>query len=357
MSDKTEEPTPKRLREARKKGQIPFSREVPSAVTFLAGMALVAIGAPRISAEFERLFRLVTSAAGSVDQGGASVWQEPLMQSGMAILTSVGMIVGGITLAGLGAALGQTGFMLTLEKITPSMSKMNPLQALQKWFSAETAIEFLKTLTKVALVFGIAYSVLSVRLHGIVSLHQVDLPNFYRILLDVGRAFAIQVGAAFVLVAGFDYFVQYRNWKKQLMMSKDEVKREYKEQEGDPIIKGQRKALHQELAMQQISLEVPLANAVVVNPTHLAVVLRYDRDKMAAPKVTAKGGGAVAKKILQLARKHDIPTIRDVPLAHALFAVEMGRTIPRDLFDAVAEVLLFARQIRDEGVSGIADAP
>jgi flagellar biosynthesis protein FlhB len=355
MSDKSEEPTPKRLRDARKKGQIPFSREVPSAVTFLAGMALVGVGAPRISAEFDRLFRMVTAAAGTIDQGGASVWQDPLLQSATAILTSSGMIVGGIALAGLGAALGQTGFMLSAEKITPSMSKMNPLQALQKWFSLDTVVEFLKTLAKVALVFGVGYAVLSVRLHGIVSLHQVELPSFYRILLDVARAFAIQVGAAFLLVAGFDYLFQYRQWKKQLMMSKDEVKREYKEQEGDPIIKGQRKALHQELAMQQISLEVPLANAVVVNPTHLAVALRYDRDKMAAPKVTAKGGGAVAKKIVQLARKHDIPLIRDVPLAHALFAVQMGRTIPKDLFDAVAEVLLFARQVRDE--AGIAEAP
>src|SRR5262249_53050805 len=124
--------------------------------------------------------------------------------------------------------------------------------------------------------------------------------------------------------------------------------------EGDPLVKSQRKALHQELANQQIVREVRLADAVVVNPTHLAVAVRYEKDAMAAPRVTAKGGGALAKEMLKVARRHDIPIVRDVPLAHALFTVEMGRSIPQDLYETVAEVLLFARQLREQGLGGTA---
>ena len=186
---------------------------------------------------------------------------------------------------------------------------------------------------------------------GIVALHRVELGSFNALLASVAQSFAFKVGVAFVLVAAADYYFQWRRWKKGLMMTKDEVKREHKDQEGDPIIKSQRKAMHQEMANQQIMGETRVADAVVVNPTHLAVALRYDRDQMAAPRVTAKGAEAVARLMLDEARRHDVPIVRDVPLARALFSVQMGRYIPRELYEAVAEVLLFARQLRQDGVA------
>jgi flagellar biosynthesis protein FlhB len=350
VAEKTEEPTPKRLRDARRKGQIAFSQDVPGAAAFLAGMALVVFWAPRIADHFREQFVTVTKAVGRVDASTlAGVWSGPFREAGFAWMWGAGTVVAGVALAGVGLAVAQAGFNLTFERLRPQLAKLNPVQGLKRWFSIAGLVELLKTAAKVAIVFAVGYYAVSGRFEGILSLHRVDLVRFYELLAQVLWSFVLPAGFAFALISGFDYYFQWRRWKKGLMMSKDEVKQEYKEQEGDPIIKSQRKALHQELAMQQIAHEVPLADAVVVNPTHLAVAVKYDRDKMAAPRVTAKGGGAIARRMRELARKHEVPLVRDVSLARALFAVEMGRYIPRDLYEAVAEVLLFASRLREEG--------
>jgi len=350
MAEKTEEPTPKRLRDAQRKGQIAFSQDVPGAASFLAGMALVVFWGPRIGDLFRELFVTVTKTIARVDASTLpAIWQGPAREAGLAWMSGAGTVVAGVALAGLGLAAAQAGFNLTFERLQPRLSKLNPVEGLKRWFSIAGLVELLKTVAKVTIVFAVGYYAVSGRLEGILSLHRVELVPFYQLLAQVAWSFVLPAGFAFALISGFDYYFQWRRWKKGLMMSKDEVKQEYKEQEGDPIIKSQRKALHQELAMQQIAQEVPLADALVVNPTHLAVAVKYDRDKMAAPRVTAKGGGAIARRMRELARKHEVPLVRDVSLARALFTVEMGRYVPRDLYEAVAEVLLFASRLREEG--------
>jgi type III secretion protein U len=351
MAEKTEEPTPKRLRDAKKKGNIPLSQEVPAAASFLAGVLLLGLWAPRIAAEFRQLFTGATETAARLTDGSlADAWRGPARDAALGWLVSVGPVLAGIVLAGVGLALAQAGFNLNFSRLSPSLAKLSPSKVLKRWFSLQGVFELAKTVAKLALVLLIGYVVVKGALVGIVALHRVELAGFYGVLARVARSFAVQVGLAFAVVAAADYYFQWRRWKKGLMMTKDEVKREHKEQEGDPIIKGQRKALHQELANQQILGETRVADAVVVNPTHLAVALRYDRERMAAPRVTAKGAEAVARLMLEEARRHDVPVVRDVPLARALFSVEMGRYVPRELYEAVAEVLLFARQVRqDEG--------
>jgi len=350
MAEKTEEPTPKRLRDARRKGNIALSQEVPAAASFLAGVMLLGVWAPRIAAEFRRLFQEMVEAGAHVGEDTiASGWIEPFRDAGLGWARAAGPVIAGIALAGAGLALAQSGFHLTPSKLAPSLSKLSPSKVLKRWFSLQGVFELVKTVVKLGVVLLIAYLVVKGALVGIVALHRTELPSFYAVLWSLARSFAVQVGLVFALVAAADYWMQWRRWKKGLMMTKDEVKREYKEQEGDPLIKGQRKALHQELANQQIVAETRAADAVVVNPTHLAVALRYDRDRMAAPRVTAKGAEAVARLMREEARRHDVPVVRDVPLARALFSVQMGRYVPRDLYEAVAEVLLFAHQLRQEG--------
>jgi flagellar biosynthesis protein FlhB len=355
MAEKTEEPTPKRLRDAKRDGNIAFSQDLPAAASFLGGMVLIVFWAPRIAAEFKRLFEAAVAAIPAVNGTRTDfLWQEPFRQASLGWLTATLPVLVVLTLAGVIAAMVQAGVTFTPKKLAPSFDKLNPAQGLKKIFSAKGAIELLKTAFKLAVVITIGYGAVAGAIEWILPLHRVELGAFYAILAKVARSFAFQVAFAFAVIAGFDYFLQWKQWKKGLMMSRDEVKREYKEQEGDPMVKSQRKALHQELANQQIVREVRLADAVVVNPTHLAVAVRYEKDGMAAPRVTAKGGGALAKEMLKVARRHDIPIVRDVPLAHALFAVEMGRYVPQDLYEAVAEVLLFARQLREQGLGGTA---
>jgi len=349
MAEKTEEPTHKRLRDARRQGNIAFSSEVPAAAGFLAGTVLLGFWAARMASEFRALYASMIATLPKLSgERLESAWQEPARQAAVAFLWMALPVIVAIVVASVALATAQAGFNLTFAKMAPSLSKISPGQTLKRWFSPAGAFDLVKSVAKLAVALGLGYAVLSQAFDGLLVLHRADLPSFYAVLALVGRTFVLYAGLAFVGLAALDYLVQHRKWKKGLMMSKDEVKREYKEQEGDPIIKSQRKALHQELAMQAIAQETRVADAVVVNPTHLAVAVRYDKDKMAAPRVTAKGGGAMAKRMLAIARKHEVPIVRDVPLAHALFAVEMGRYIPRDLYEVVAEVLLFASRLRQE---------
>jgi flagellar biosynthesis protein FlhB len=354
MAEKTEQPTAKRLRDARKKGNIALSREVPAAASFLAGVVILGLWVPRIAVEFRRLFEGATEAAARVGEASLTeAWMEPARDAALGWMRAVGPVLVVIALASVGLALAQAGFNFTPSRLAPALQNMSPRKVLKRWFSLQGVFELLKTVAKLGLVLLIGYGVVKGALVGILGLHRVDASGFGSALTGVARSFVVQIGLVFAAVAGTDYFFQWRRWRKGLMMTKDEVKRELKEQEGDPIIKGQRKALHREMANQQILAETRGADALVVNPTHLAVALRYDRETMAAPRVTARGADAVARLMREEARRHDVPVVRDVPLARALFAVQMGRYVPRDLFEAVAEVLLFAHQLRQDGAAAV----
>jgi flagellar biosynthesis protein FlhB len=338
MAEKTEQPTPRRLREARKKGQIAFSPEVPAAATFLAGVVILAWWVPRVAVEFRTLFTAATAAAGRAGTDPVPLTETLGREAATAGLRVMGPLVLALALAGIALSLAQTGFHLAPSRLVPSLDKLSPSRTLKRWFSMEGAKEVLKASLKLAVVLALGYATVTSALGAILALHRASLPAISATLGEAARSFAV--------VAAADYFLVWRRWKKDLMMSPEEVRREYKEQEGDPLVKAQRKALHQELTMVQIAAEVRVADAVVANPTHLAVALRYDRDTMAAPRVTAKGGGEVAAEMLRVARAHEVPVVRDLPLAHALYEVREGRSVPEELFEAVAEVLIFAARLR-----------
>jgi flagellar biosynthesis protein FlhB len=346
MAEKTEQPTPRRLREARKKGQIAFSPEVPAAATFLAGVVILAWWVPRVAVEFRTLFTAATAAAGRAGTDPVPLTETLGREAATAGLRVMGPLVLALALAGIALSLAQTGFHLAPSRLVPSLDKLSPSRTLKRWFSMEGAKEVLKASLKLAVVLALGYATVTSALGAILALHRATLPAISTTLGEAARSFAVKAGLAFAVVAAADYFLVWRRWKKDLMMSPEEVRREYKEQEGDPLVKAQRKALHQELTMVQIAAEVRVADAVVANPTHLAVALRYDRDTMAAPRVTAKGGGEVAAEMLRVARAHEVPVVRDLPLAHALYEVREGRSVPEELFEAVAEVLIFAARLR-----------
>lgn len=350
MAEKTEAPTPRRLREARRRGQIAFSPEATAAAGFLAGALALALVAPRAVVEFRGLVAGATVAFASVDGNVAGAWQEPLQRSGLAALRVLVPVLGALLVGGLGLAIAQAGFHVAPSRLVPDLSRLNPGTALRRIFSPQGLVDLARTVLKIAVVLVIGWWVARAAFPAVVALHAARPGDVGTVLGELLRSFALRAGTALALLAAADYALQRRRWMKGLMMTREEVRQEYKEQEGDPILRSQRRALHQELATQQIAAEVRLASAVVVNPTHLAVALRYDKEKMTAPRVTAKGGGALAKKMLAVARKHEVPVVRDVPLAQALFGVEMGRYVPRELYEVVAEVLLFASRLRQEGV-------
>jgi flagellar biosynthesis protein FlhB len=351
MAEKTEQPTPRRLREARKKGQIAFSPEVPAAATFLAGVAMLAWWVPRLGGEFEALLAAATASASQAGGDPGPLAEGLLRRAAAAGLRVMGPLVLALAVAGLGLSLAQAGFHLAPARLLPSLDKLSPARTLKRWFSMQGATDVLKAVVKLSVVLGLGYATVTAALATILALHRASLPAISLALGETARSFAVKAALAFAVVAAADYFVVWRRWKRDLMMTPEEVRREYKEQEGDPLLKAHRKALHQELTMVQIAAEVRVADALVVNPTHLAVAIRYDRDTMAAPRVTAKGGGEVAAEMLKVARGHDVPVVRDVPLAHALYEVREGRYVPQELYEAVAEVLLFAARLRQAEAS------
>jgi flagellar biosynthesis protein FlhB len=351
MAEKTEQPTPKRLREARRKGQIAFSAEVPAAAAFVVAVLVLTWWMPRLGAEFRALLQAAADAAPRVGGDPVSLSHDLGRRAVVAAVRTIGPVVVALALAGGAFALAQAGFHLAPARLAPSASNLSPSRALRRWFSTQGLTDVLKATVKLAVVLALGYATVSAALPTIMALHRASLVAFSATLADTARSFAVKAALAFVLVAAADYFLVWRRWKKDLMMTREEVRQEHKEQEGDPLIKAQRRGMHQELAMVQITAEVRVADALVVNPTHLAVAVRYDRATMAAPRVTAKGGGEVAREMLKVAREHEVPVVRDVPLAHALFEVPDGRYVPRELYEAVAEVLLFAARLRREGTA------
>jgi flagellar biosynthesis protein FlhB len=357
MAEKTEQPTPRRLREARRKGQIAFSPEVPAAATFLVGVLMLGWWVPRLAGEFRVLLAAATEAASQAGGDPVPLSASLGRQAAMAGLRVMGPLVLALALAGIALSLAQAGFHLAPARVLPSLDKLSPSRILRRWFSMQGLTEVVKATVKLAVVLGLGYATVTAALATILALHRASVTSIAAAFGETTRSFAVKAALAFALVAAADYFLVWRRWKKDLMMTPEEVRREYKEQEGDPLLKAQRKALHQELAMAQIAAEVRLADAVVVNPTHLAVAVRYDRESMAAPRVTAKGGGEVARQMLKVAREADVAVVRDVPLAHALFEVREGRYVPRELYEAVAEVLLFAARLRQAEGRGYPSRP
>lgn len=354
MAEKTEQPTPKKLREARKKGNVAFSRDANGVATYIAGVAVLFLIAPGVARLFTSLYTemihmMVTAPLSSDSWNG-------LMKHGLSGgLQIILPFVFSLAVVGLVLGLAQTGMNVSAENMKPKLNKLNPMNRLKQWFSPSGLFEFVKTLLKLFIVFFIGYLVIKSEIFNIIRLVFVQSLEIGPYFQKLSKSLLFRVAMVFAVIGAVDFFFQRKQWKKKLMMTKDEVKREFKESEGDPLIKGQRKQLHMQMISQSVPRAVARADAVTVNPNHLAVVIEYDRETMVAPKVTAKGQEHLARKIIELAKKYNVPIIRDVTLTRALFEVEVDEYIPEELFEAVAEVLLFAWKMREEAERNIHD--
>jgi len=242
----------------------------------------------------------------------------------------------------------QVGPLFTLGPMKPELNKLNPLNGFKRWFSARTVVELVKSVVKLAAVSVLAYQIVKGLLRPLVLSVGGKIENITAFLQDMVTDFTLRVAVVFVVIAAGDFFFQKKQHMKSMKMSKDEVKREYKEEEGDPQHKHHRKQLHQELAMNNMMHNVKKANVIVVNPTRIAVALLYDREKGGAPKVVAKGERLIADKIREMAKEYGIPIMRNISLAQALNKVELGDDIPEELYVAVAEVLNYVYRMEQE---------
>lgn len=335
--EKTEEPSSKKLDESRKKGQVWKSRDLTGALVFMAGFFTMAATFPMLLARFRGGF------LGAFARVSLPISPEEIARATYDGLVAVLMLtLPALLAAAATAALAdflQVGAIFSLDPVMPKLEKLNPIEGFKRLFSKKQLIELLKGLVKLVLAGYVTYGVVRDELRLVVATAR-GTPDL--ILIAVGAILwrlATRISMLFVLFAIFDVWLQRRSYMKDLMMTKEEVKREYKESEGDPHHKAKRKEMHQEILEGAMMNEVASADVVVTNPDHCAVALRYRGGRGGAPQVVAKGVDLLAQRIKAIARAADVPTVEDVPLARALVGVEIGEEIPEELFDAVAAVL------------------
>lgn len=340
MSDpqKTQKPTPKRVKEFRKRGEIALSRDLVSTATLAGGViALVACASMAFSAllDLTRDAALATDGAPTIDLPRTALH---------AFLAATAPALIGAAGAALIAILAQLGWPPAFKKLSFDLSRISPLANLKNTFAPGAVVKRSGTAIAKMVVVG---AVVVLALRGGLAMHPMQASTIVVLAGGlVGKALWFVLGALAALAA-IDYFLARRKMQNQMKMSPDEVKREMREQEGDPHIKGRRRQKMKELAKRRISIAVAKADVVVVNPTHYAVALRYDETSDRAPIVVAKGVDELAEKIREVARRHAVPVLSRPPLARALHKhVKEGRPVPANLYRAVAEVLAYVYRLR-----------
>jgi len=338
MSEKTEKPSAKRLRDARRKGQIPRSRLLSSSAVTLGGLLGFTAFAPE---GFERLREWTAQLL--LEQRSFNAWEEGLWL--LARLSAPAM--GGALVASLGVSVAMVGFELNLEHLSPKLERINPAAGLKRLFSVRSLVELAKALVVMGVVTTLVWS--EVEKAGPDGLRAVWLDGAVGLSQLVGRLALLATRIAWMLlVLGMgDYALARRRHIQDLMMTREEVKREYKESEGDPHHKAQRKALHRQFAQGGQARGVQKATTVVVNPTHIAVALRYDSKECEAPYLVAKGREEDALALRSEAQRLGVPVVRDVPLARSLIDYDVGEQIPEELYQTAAVVLRVAMESHD----------
>jgi type III secretion protein U len=338
MSGKTEKPSPKRLREARRKGQLPRSRLLSSSAVTLGGLLGFTAFAP---AGFERLKEWATRLLLEPEATGA--WEQGLWM--LARLS--GPALGGALAASLVVSVATAGLALNLEHLKPKLERISPAAGLKRIFSVRSLVEAAKALLVVAVVAVVVWK--EVEDVGPDALRAAWLEGAAGLVHLMGRLapLALRLAWVLLLLGVADYALARSRHLRELMMTREEVKREYKESEGDPQHKAQRKALHRQLTQGGPARGVQKATAMIVNPTHIAVALRYERQECEAPYLVAKGREADAVALRREARRLGIPVVRDLPLARSLIHYDVGEQIPEELYQAAAVVLRVALESRD----------
>lgn len=345
-SQKTEEPTQKKLEEARKKGQTASSKEIDHWVMIMAGTLVIGAFMPFVVRDIQKV--LVNFLARPhdyvVDVAGVG-----------GILAGVGLdIIKWLTLpfavmiaAAVLSNFVQHGFIVSAESLKPKLEKISLIKGVQRQFSLRSVMEFAKGLIKLTIVGAVAAAVVWPEVRDLRYTVRMSLGDLLELIYTLALKLMISVAAIMAAVAALDMLYQRFEFLKQMRMSRRELKDEMKQSEGDPMVKARLRQIRQERARKRMMAAVPSADVVITNPTHFAVALQYDPDKMGAPMVVAKGQDAVAQKIREVAHENNVPVVENKPLARALFATaEIDQEIPVEHYKAVAEVIGYVYRLK-----------
>lgn len=350
-AEKTEQPTPKKLRDARKKGQVAKSKEVSSTIGLIAVLGLLWWMSDEIFSNIIEMLLLP-----------ASVYNEPFEEAfkivGMGLLHgTIKIILPLVAVAAVAAFVGnlvQFGFLFAAESIKPDIKKINPVEGFKKIFALKNLVEFLKSIIKIVFLSIVIYYVIYNSLGELINIPHCGKDCILPVAGKLLRDLLLYAIAAFIVIAVLDYLFERFNFMKQNRMSKDEVKREHKENDGNPEIKGKRKEIHQEIINS--AENTGKSDVVIKNPTHLAIGLRYRHGQTPLPLVMVKGRGSVARMIVKIAEKEGIPVLENIPLAHALYHLDVADFIPGELIEPVAEVFRWVQEVKAQQQQDEADS-
>ena len=346
--EKTEQPTGKKLKDGREKGQVAKSVEINSLAIFTSGLMLLLVTQNFISS---RMSGFSKHYFGNLDvlTISKSMIQTFTKDQALFYFITLAPILGGLFLIGFIASAAQVGVKFSLKALTPKFSKLNPITGLKNVFaSVNSLVELLKSALKLVVIGILSYITISKFILQSTSLVTLTVPDIVHFMIEAAFTLLWRIALLYAVLAAADFIYQKVKFKKDMMMTKQEVKEENKQSEGDPKIKSRIREIQYKTARNRMMQDVPKADVVITNPTHFAIAIKYDMEKDAAPRVLAKGADKVAQKIKEIARQNNIPLQENRELARALYKIcDIGDQIPETLFKAVAQVLAYVYQLKN----------
>jgi flagellar biosynthetic protein FlhB len=350
--DKTEDATPRRRNEARQEGNVPKSQDLTAALMLLAAVIGLQFFGMQV---FTGMKTTMATVLGGAHTANPARLDDLTALGAFSVRTTVGMLAP-LTLCimaiGLLACVGQVGFLLTGKPMVPSLKKLNPIKGLQQLVNLRAMMRLAQSVAKLVIILAVATAIVVYDLPQILYLTELETIAAFGLACRMVFHLALILAALLIVLAVADYAYQKWQHSQDLKMTMQEVKQEMKNMDGDPLVKQRRARVARQLAMQRMAQAVPHADVIVTNPTHYAIALQYDRDKMTAPKVVAKGADFMAMRIRQLGALNGIPLVERKPLARALFAaVDVGQEVPQEHYAAVAEILAYVYRLSGQKVA------
>ena len=346
FGEKTEQPTPRKRKEVREKGEVAKSRELPSVAVILSALIVLTFFGPYIYSHIQIIMKGAFSLP-MLNDLNIPDFMEFAQKMITQFILAISPVLAAIFITAIMSNIMQVGFILSGESVKPKLSKLDPIKGFGRLFSKQALMELFKALLKLTIVGGVAYLTIKGEIKNIPFIGDMELSSIIVYILITFFKISIKCTLAMVFLVIIDYAFQKWEFENRIKMTKQEVKDEFKRTEGDPLIKSRIKSIQMETARKRMMQAVPQADVVITNPTHLAVALKYDSSAMSAPKLLAKGSGRVAERIKYLAEKHNIPIVENKELAQNLhLLVQIGQEIPPILYQAVAEVLAYIYKMK-----------
>lgn len=346
--EKTEQPSAKKKSDSRKKGQVVQSKDLSSTFAFVAVFFSITLLSDFLISEIfgftNKSISLFTETDSLFENGDINVFLIEIIW--MILKLSLPTLLIAMAIGVLMSYL-QVGFLFTIEPVQPKFSKINPLKGAKNMFSMQALVELVKSLLKASLILYVSYGYVKDRLIELLLTIDIEIGQMVVLMWEMVIGVVLRSGLILLVIAIFDY--GFKKWKnnKDLMMTKQEVKDEYKQSEGDPLLKSKIKEKQRAMAMSRMMQDVPTADVIITNPTHFAIAIKYDVKLGDAPRVVAKGKDLIAQNIKRIATEAKVPIVENKPLAQTLYkTTEIGQFIPVDLYEAVAEVLAYVYTLK-----------